>query len=333
MKKRTWVILIIILALLAAGGYWFVRTGRAAVVKARWFGLSASQVMRVEDEITTCAEASVFLASQRGLYETAYGKDVWTVTFDNGETFEDRLKESMREFLARLTAMQVLARRDKLSLSREETGLCAAAGREYYSRLSEAQRSSMGITEAVCIRACEKYRLAAKLCERLTAGESGEVSDGEARIIRIQQILSRDEDRIHEAYDRVTAAGADFSATAKRYSMNASKIDITAARGDLAPELEEAAFALTDGQISPIVQVGDVFYILRCSEDYDPRATQANKERILAKRRAQMFLDVYENARTRLNGELNDAAWDKLSFPADDGEYPSFYKVFRTYFP
>ncbi len=331
-RKGLWIALILLI--LAAAGFFLVHRGivRPAVWAGRLFGLRSNQLMRVEDQICSSGEANVFLTSQQAMYEAAYGNEIWDASFPDGATFASHMKSSLKEFLARLQAMQVMAKRQKISLTREEKALCEAAAREYRSRLSAAQQKASGMTEESVRQAFEKYCLANKLCVRLTAGESGVVSDSEARIIHVLMICASDRARVQEAYERVTA-GADFETTAKKYTVDAARMRLTLARGDLPETLEQAAFALTDGQVSPVTEDGGMYYIFLCTEDYDTAATQANKERILQKRRAALFLEAYGEACEDLDGEFNEDAWDGFSLISDAAEYPDFYEVYRTYFP
>ena len=77
--------------------------------------------------------------------------------------------------------------------------------------------------------------------------------------------------------------GGDFATLAKTYSM-----DGTAENGGdwgwvdektLNQDLTKAAFALKKGEVSPVAQIGDSFYLLYCEDRKDPAVTALNDVR------------------------------------------------------
>jgi len=85
-----------------------------------------------------------------------------------------------------------------------------------------------------------------------------------------------------EIRDKATHGG-DFPTLAKTYSM-----DGTAENGGdwgwvdektLNQDLTKAAFSLSKGQVSPVVQIGDSFYLLYCEDKKDPTITPLNEVR------------------------------------------------------
>jgi peptidyl-prolyl cis-trans isomerase SurA len=95
-----------------------------------------------------------------------------------------------------------------------------------------------------------------------------------------------------EIRDKATHGG-DFATLAKTYSM-----DGTAENGGdwgwvdektLNQDLTKAAFSLTKGQVSPVVQIGDSFYLLYCEDKKDPTITPLSEVReSIAKKLSQI---------------------------------------------
>jgi len=88
--------------------------------------------------------------------------------------------------------------------------------------------------------------------------------------VAVQHILVKEE----ELAEKIIAsldAGANFEELAKVYSMDTKSRDRGGnlrfvERGELAPELEEIAFILKPGSVSPIIESDDGFYILKVTE-------------------------------------------------------------------
>ncbi|MBV9273514.1 MAG: peptidylprolyl isomerase [Verrucomicrobia bacterium] len=95
-----------------------------------------------------------------------------------------------------------------------------------------------------------------------------------------------------EIRDKATHGG-DFGTLAKTYSM-----DGTAENGGdwgwvdektLNQDLTKAAFSLSKNQVSPVVQIGDSFYLLYCEDKKDPTITPLNEVRdTIAKKLSQI---------------------------------------------
>jgi peptidyl-prolyl cis-trans isomerase SurA len=95
-----------------------------------------------------------------------------------------------------------------------------------------------------------------------------------------------------EIRDKATHGG-DFATLSKTYSM-----DGTAENGGdwgwvdektLNQDLTKAAFSLSKGQVSPVVQIGDSFYLLYCEDKKDPTITPLNEVReTIAKKLSQL---------------------------------------------
>lgn len=125
----------------------------------------------------------------------------------------------------------------------------------------------MKLTPGTAKSVYEQYCLANKLVEELTKDVNVEVSDSEARIIQVEQILIKtyavdangnqaplsEEDK---AAKRQTAeealhkaeSGTDFSVLAESYN-EGDAVNYKVGRGEFPESFEEAAFALSDGEL------------------------------------------------------------------------------------
>lgn len=148
--------------------------------------------------------------------------------------------------------------------------------------------------------------------------------------VRARLIATDLEAKAKEAHAKAVADPESFPALSKQYSRDAA---IGSANGVVPPirrhmndkKFEEVAFALKPGQISNVVQVGDMYYIIKC-EDIQPAVVIAGPdlpavEKQLAERMKEHKLrtvagDMFKEMQTRAKVEniMNNSARAK-EFP------------------
>lgn len=126
--------------------------------------------------------------------------------------------------------------------------------------------------------------------------------------------------------------GADFEAIAEEYSVNPD-LERKLGRGEDAPALEEAAFSLAEGEISPVIEVGPAYYIVKCIEDYDMDATQERKQELQIQKKDQVFGQLYNEFAKEHPVDFGPDMWDSLDFSAEDGcTTQNFFQLYHEYF-
>lgn len=64
--------------------------------------------------------------------------------------------------------------------------------------------------------------------------------------------------------------------------------------GLMGEEYEKTAFSMASGEVSPVVEDGGKYYILRCENDYDEAATRVRKEQMIREKRSAAFYSSYQ---------------------------------------
>jgi parvulin-like peptidyl-prolyl isomerase len=97
-------------------------------------------------------------------------------------------------------------------------------------------------------------------------------------------------------------AGADFDRLARRHSESQTRFHGglfgPIVRGDLAPEIEEVAFGLAVGEVSPVLEVPGAYLLLRCEKVIEARTLSVAEAR--------------RRIRTRLGNRLAEERWQAL---------------------
>lgn len=312
--------------------------------------LGAKDVFRINDSVCTLSEANIYLTNLQDQYESVYGCDMWE-TKCGDLTIEDYVKKTVIAQLAQIKSMALFSKQYDIELTQDEINTLNQAAKEYFSSLSDEQVKAMGITLEDVVNAYSDYLLASKVYSSLTTETNTEVSDDEARVITVQQIVinkysldqsgnkvpSTEEEKA-EAYNKASTIlekaknGEEFANLAENYSDN-DTCELSLGRGKMENSVEKIVFNMENDELSDIIETEDSYYIMKCINSYDIEATDANKEVIIEQRKAKAFDEVYEVFVNGLVSEFNDELWNAVTL-GDDGDVKTvnFFDVYNQYF-
>lgn len=291
--------------------------------------LTDKQVFKIEGTACGLKEAKVYLANYQNIYGTAYGLNLWKHDFGE-QSLSDYVKDITLEELTHVVCMDLLAEKQGVTLSEEETAKVGEAAKEYYASLSEEEVGYLGVTESDILDYYAHYALAQKLYQSLTSSVNEEVSDDEARVIEMMQIFVTDATKASEVAAKLQR-GDDFASVANNYNQ-LSSIQVTVARDELPEEVEKVAFNLDNGETSGKIQTENGYYFVKCLNKYDEELTEANKSNIVEKREKEAFDDVYSEYVSGLSSNLNQELWDNLELDTSGAiTTDSFFEVFEKY--
>ena len=179
----------------------------------------------------------------------------------------------------------------------------------------------------------EDYHLACKTVKALTEDAGLEISDSDAKVIDIQQIVLQDEDTARSVLEQVREEGADFSLIAQANS-TAGEIDRQLERGTERSRVEEAAFLLSTGEISPVIEENGRYHIIKCVSDYDQEATIKRKEELTRIRKDAALREAYDAFLEEHPLTMSDEIWLGISCKTrEDTTTTEFFELYREYFP
>lgn len=309
-------------------------------------GLSGDQLFKVGKSVCTLPEAMIYVGAYEKQYEDVYGVEMWEHDF-GGVTLEEYVKGNIISQLATIKAMTLLAEEYEVALEKEDQERVREAAWAYYGSLSEQEREWMGLKEEDVERLYEVHLLANRVYEKITRDVNTEVSDDEARVITVQQILLKtthaggeeySSEEKQDAYGKAQGLleqiteGREFLTVASIYNQD-EQITCTFGRGEKEAPYEEAAFALEKEQVSGIIETDKGYYILKCTENFDREATEQNKTAMVEKRRDSIFQQVYDELIANTTSEFNRQLWEKVHFGGYSKEYTGkdFFQVYEEY--
>lgn len=293
-----------------------------------------NHVFSINGSKCTQEEAKLYLCNYQNIYGNEYGVNLWEHDFGamhEEETLETYVKDVTLSELANIICMNLLAEQREIALTDEEQKLVAAAADEYYNSLSKDEIAYMGIGLDDLQTFYSRYAIAQKYYNTLTQGVNEEVSDDEARVIRVQQIYVKGTDDAREVQDKL-ANGDDFASVASNYN-EADTIETTLKRGDYPSEVDLIAFNLDNNEQSDMITTSEGYYFIKCLSKYEEDLTEQNKVNIIAQRQKQQFDDVFREFIEASEFALNEEIWDDIDIDTSGAiTTDSFFAVYDKHF-
>ena len=314
-------------------------------------GFEKNEVFRIEDMSCTLPEAMVYLINTKNRYESVYGREIWNVSLD-GVTLEENIKETVLAQLAQQKTMNLLARQNGVALSEEEEARVMQAAETYFQSLSEEEKSALQITVKDVEELYREYALARNVYQYIIKDINPEISDDEARTITVQYIYFRtcvldgtgkkieysEEEKqeilrkAEEVRFQLKNEEADLEELILKYS-DSEEGTCSFGKGEKDQAFEDAAFNLETDEISDIVETPDGYYLIKCISTFNRTETDANKVKIVEKRREEVFGQEYEDFVAALTRNLNEDLWQSVSLAGTENITTSdFFDVFDKYF-
>lgn len=314
-------------------------------------GFGKDEVFRIEDISCTTGEMMVYLTTTQNQYESVYGAEIWNTSLD-GVTLEENVKETVLAKIAQIKTMYLLAKEKEISLDEAEEKLVEEAAKEYFDSLNETEIEAMGIEQDTVEKLYREYAMADKVYHHIIQDVNPEISDDEARIITVQQILIRttasnasgtnmpySDTEKQAAYKKACEVRElavdgehDFTDLASKYSED-TNITISFGKGEMEEAYETAAFQLATDEVSPVIESGKGYHIIKCVNTFNREETDANKLKIVERRKKEVFGQEYDKFVETLVRNLNQELWDGITLIHNSEVTTSnFFEVYGKYF-
>lgn len=291
--------------------------------------LNGTTVFRIKNKDCSLSDAKVVLVNYRNLYQEIYGDEVCK-NDSNGKSMEAYVKDVTINQLAKMKTMVLLAEEKGISLSEKEKKAVSKAAEAYYESLSREEIRYLDVSKLSLEDLYGDLALATKLYTKLTGGVDEEVSDDDARVMVVRQIVLTQPETA-ELVEKKIKKGESFDLLASCYS-TVSNTKVTLYKQDNPEEINEALSGLGDGDISRCVEVDDKYYFFQVEEKIDRELTEQNKVTIVKQRASETFDNVYAQFCKDLSSTYNHKLWDAFTIDAGvDLNTDSFFEVFDQY--
>ena len=257
------------------------------------------------------AQAMLIITTEANRYRTVYTDQIWQVQVGEEESFQLYLLEQIRTFLKELKTMNLLADERGIQLTGQEKEQLRQLSSEFYQSLTEADRECIGASEEDVYAMYEAYHRANRLVDEVTKNVDLEISDSEARVMKIQELCLETEESAQEAFQQLSEEGTNFSSVARAIREEGYK-EQSVGRGERSAAYETAVFSLEDGQLSQPFADGDSWYLVKCVDSYDEDATLERKERLALQRKNQAFRRIYDTFAGEHPVEIQGSIWENV---------------------
>lgn len=314
-------------------------------------GFGKDEVFKIGDESCQRNEIMVYLTTVQNQYESVYGEEIWNTELE-GVTLEENVKETVLARIAQIKTMYLLAKEKGVDLDEDEQEKVNGAAEEYFNSLNDTEKEELGITKGTIEKMYTEYALADKVYREIIKDINPEISDDEARIIKVQHIFlgttmrdgsgkrvdytDREKASVYEKACNVRALAVDgehsFEDLASQYSDD-SNITLSFGKGEMESAFEEAAFNLETDEVSEVIEGDTGYHIIKCISTFDRDETDANKLTIVEQRKDEVFGQEYDSFVNTLVRNLNEKLWEEISLiHNEEVTTEDFFEVYGRYF-
>ena len=243
------------------------------------------------------------------------------------------MKTSVMDGLHDLYTLKAHMADYKVEITADEEAAIKKAAQAFLAANSEEAIEEFGATEEIVVEVLTLYTIQAKMYDAIIVDTDRNVTDEEANMrgITLVEIGIAGEYNDEGTYEKYTEAEVkEIKATAGKILTEASSVGLeTAAKNNnyeaadtaynkndttMDKTLLEALNALKVGETSKLIETTSAVYIARIDEDVDKKATEENREAIIAERENKLFSEKLTEWQKEDGWKVNDSVVDKIDF-------------------
>ena len=317
--------------------FWLLSLVLAGVLLLFVSGCESRPAADVKKEIGVTLrrpEIMLVVATERNRYEQIYTDQIWNVVVSaDGTTFQEYLLNQIKQFTADIKRICAMAEEYEIALDNREKEQLRLLAQDYYSQLTQEDKAYTEAEPEDVLNLYQDYYLACKTVNTLTKDANLEISDNEAKVVEVGQIVVDNEFQARELWQAVRTEGADFDAIARENSME-EEIYRKVVRGELSAAVEEVVFAMNTGEVSEVIEENGQFYLFYCKNPYDQEATLARKQEMMLLRKDRAFREYYDVFLEENLVSVSGRVWQDVSCVTQvDTTTTNLFELYKEYFP
>lgn len=313
-KNRGLIIIFICLTMLAFLAYFFFKPSKPA-----------DYVAKLNHYEVPLTEYMIYFREQQLNFDEIGGEGIWETTFYGEPTF-DVAKQYALDSLVYIKLMAKEAENNNILLTEEENKLAAIEAADYYSRLSENEKSvidydyaASAIKEKILVqkyihKLLEEYKINPDLPAFQDYYRSY-IEDNFTNLfhVKVSIIILDKDDSIGDELYKKAKDGADFSLLLAKYSLSEdyAEYDLHLME-DISKSDKVDIMLMEKGDIYPPLETGARTYIVKLMERPSDTELADLKARIYTNFENSRIEDLYNRLRGDVIVEKNSDVWDKI---------------------
>ena len=273
-------------------------------------------------------------ASIDDTYVAYFGENFWNQDlYGYGTTMEEDLKDSIMNVLHELYTVKAHVADYKVALTDEETAAIKKAAQAFMAANSEEAIAELGASEEIITEMLTLYTIQAKMYDAIIVDTDRNVSDAEANmrgitLVQIDLTGKYNDKGTYEKYtdeqkkavkataEKILAevASVGLEKAAKNNGYTASDTAYNQKDTAIDKTLLAALNALKVGETSKLIETKSYIYIATIDEDVDKKATEENREAIIAERENKLYSEKIKAWQKDDGWKVDESVVDRIDF-------------------
>ncbi len=262
-----------------------------------------SVALAVGKTAVTYKEYGVYRYLMMSQYSGAFPEDVWNYSAvgDQDKTLGQEAVEDVLRLIIQVKVIGKAAAEQGVTLASDEKESADYSARTYCDSLSVQEKTANGIDINVLSKIFEENKLATKMYNVVIGKVDVNVTDEQAQAARVQLIYKKIEPEtkgeVKENMDalrrEVETSGNSFYTLAKA-NTQAEEIEYLVGRLDSRTNLVNAVMGMQAGQVSPVIEEADGYYIACCIQGPGKAINDQYRNQVVEERQTKAFQDAYK---------------------------------------
>ncbi len=254
-------------------------------------------------------QMAVIIASQKNIVSSSYGDGIWSSSLSDGTSYSSAFYDDMYKFFEHMYILNQYAKDNDIKLSSQDENSIDAWADKLFTEVSNTENAFGNISKQDIKDIYSEYVRAGLSIDNIIANADTEVSQSEARIVRIAIIRTDNRQDILSAQSTI-AEGGNFISVARQYTKD-ELVDIKISYSKLSDALKAALDNLTDGAVSDIIEDSGEYYIIKCISSFDEEATAENKKQLEDERITEAVEKIYSDYGKKIELSIDNKLWNE----------------------
>lgn len=287
-----------------------------------------TSVMAVGEEEVSLNEMLFYVYCLESNYDGDLTANIWDYEYSDDETIGSYTKEHLVKEIAQIKIICQQAAKEHVSLTEQELNEASVAAGQFMEALPKGNED-YNLTREMIRDIYAEHALAKKMYDVVAGTVDTSIPAEEAKQVTVSyiEVLTKGTDRNGNEVDlseeqkktalkraknlqKDVSTVEDFETYAKRNS----DVDTTEMKINSATEPTElqVAINLNQGEISPVIETENGYYICYCKEEYNVKNAKEYKESIIKEREKQAFTEKFQEWKENYKVVASETLLDEL---------------------